>query len=207
MIFRQILFKFFGPTSEYFAKYNAFCLHIFDYACLRRKAYCNRRGSRLWKNCIHQKHFWKWLVGGCIAFLSFYPARPAPGHKVQKPSKKFSTDMGKLQPADPIRPASSFILARQHLQKLKLPPWIERKTFFSIRDHGGSDFKKKQQRCKIEMKNEAKTFYFGDHIRTWSCDFQKKERNKGLHLIACGLWLQQFFQIWPFMWKVCPPLV
>ena len=31
--------------------------HIFDYACLRRKAYLNRRGSRLWKNSIHQKHF------------------------------------------------------------------------------------------------------------------------------------------------------
>ena len=38
---------------RYFAKYDAFCLHIFDYACLKRKAYCNRRGSKLWKNCIH----------------------------------------------------------------------------------------------------------------------------------------------------------
>ena len=24
--------------------------------CLRRKAYCYRKGSKLWKNCIHQKH-------------------------------------------------------------------------------------------------------------------------------------------------------
>ena len=37
--------------------YDAFCSHIFDYACLRRIAFCNRRGSRLWKNCIHQKYF------------------------------------------------------------------------------------------------------------------------------------------------------
>ena len=30
MIFTQILFKFFDPTSECFAKYDAFCLHVFD---------------------------------------------------------------------------------------------------------------------------------------------------------------------------------
>ena len=29
-----------------FAKYDAFCSHIFDYACLRRKAYCYRRDSK-----------------------------------------------------------------------------------------------------------------------------------------------------------------
>ena len=23
----------------------------------RRKAHCCRRGSKLWKNCVHQKHF------------------------------------------------------------------------------------------------------------------------------------------------------
>ena len=50
------MFKFFSPTFECFAKYEAFCSHIFDYACLRRKAYCNRRGSRLWKNCICNDH-------------------------------------------------------------------------------------------------------------------------------------------------------
>ena len=29
--------------------HDAFCSHIFDYACLRRKAYCYRRGSKLCK--------------------------------------------------------------------------------------------------------------------------------------------------------------
>ena len=43
----------------------------------------------------------------------------------------YKPDMGKLRPAGP------FILARRHLHKLKLPPSIERKTFFlSFRDHG-----------------------------------------------------------------------
>ena len=28
-----------------------------------------RRGSKLQKICIHQKHFWKWLVGGCIPII------------------------------------------------------------------------------------------------------------------------------------------
>ena len=36
IILRQILFKFFDPDSECFAKYDAFGAHIFDYACLRR---------------------------------------------------------------------------------------------------------------------------------------------------------------------------
>ena len=48
----------------------------------------------------------------------------------------YIADMGKLRPAGQIRPAGSFILALRHLQKLKLPPCIERKTFFSFRDHG-----------------------------------------------------------------------
>ena len=40
---------FIDPNSEYFTKYGAFCSHIFNCACLRRKAYCYRRGSKLWK--------------------------------------------------------------------------------------------------------------------------------------------------------------
>ena len=28
----------------------------------RPKAYYCQRGSKLWKNCIHQKHFQTWLV-------------------------------------------------------------------------------------------------------------------------------------------------
>ena len=73
----------FDPNSECFAKYDALCSRIFDYAYLRRKTYCYRKGSKLWKNCIHQKHFKKWLVGGCIAS---HPSTPA--HKLQKPSKE-----------------------------------------------------------------------------------------------------------------------
>ena len=56
-IFRQILFEYFDLDSECLAKYDAFCSHIFDYACLRRKAHCYRRGSKLWKNCVHPKQF------------------------------------------------------------------------------------------------------------------------------------------------------
>ena len=36
-MFRQILLKLFDPNSKCFAKYNAFCSHIFDYAYLKRK--------------------------------------------------------------------------------------------------------------------------------------------------------------------------
>ena len=49
--------------SECFAKYHAFCSHIFDYACLRRKAYCCRRGSKLWKKLYTSKAFLK-IAGG-----------------------------------------------------------------------------------------------------------------------------------------------
>ena len=39
----------------------------------------------------------------------------------------------------------------------------------------GSDFQKnKPQRCKIGIKNEVKTFYFGDHIRMWTVISKKK---------------------------------
>ena len=51
--------KIFDPNSECFAKYDAFCLRIFDYARLGRsvKAYRYQRGSKLCKNFILQKHF------------------------------------------------------------------------------------------------------------------------------------------------------
>ena len=43
----------------------------------------------------------------------------------------------------------------------------------------GSDFQKNMpQMFKIEMKNEIKTFYFGDHIRTWTVISKKR---KGVH--------------------------
>ena len=59
VLFEQFLSKFdkfFVPKSECFTKYDAFYSYIFDYACQGRKAYCYRKGSKLWKNCIHQKH-------------------------------------------------------------------------------------------------------------------------------------------------------
>ena len=84
--------------------------------------------------------------------------------------KDSKTDVGKLRPAGQIRPAGPFILARRHLLKPKLPPWIKRKIM------DGSDFfqKNKPQRCKIEIKNEVKTFHFGNHIRTWTVISKKK---------------------------------
>ena len=42
---------------------SAFCSHIFDCACLRRKAYCYQRASKLRKNCILQKAFLKTADG------------------------------------------------------------------------------------------------------------------------------------------------
>ena len=40
----------------------------------------------------------------------------------------------------------------------------------------GSDLKKnKPQRCKIGIKNKVKTFYFGDHICTWTVISTKKK--------------------------------
>ena len=39
----------------------------------------------------------------------------------------------------------------------------------------GSDLRQnKLQRCKIGINNEVKTFYFGDHIRTWTVISTKK---------------------------------
>ena len=46
-IFKQIWFEYFDSNPECFANYDAFCSHIFGYACLRRKAYRYRRGSKL----------------------------------------------------------------------------------------------------------------------------------------------------------------
>ena len=81
IIFRKTLFKFFDPNSKCFAKYNAFCSHIFDYACSRCKAYRYRRGSKLWKNCIHPKHFENgWWED---AYSLSYSPGSAPGHNLQ----------------------------------------------------------------------------------------------------------------------------
>ena len=50
--------------------------------------------------------------------------------------------------------------------------------FFPLEITNGSDFQiSKPQRCKIESKNEVKTFYYGDHIHTWTVIFKKKKRS------------------------------
>ena len=74
------------------------------------------------------------------------------------------------------------------------------RPFIPLEITDGSDFQKnKPQRRKIEMKNEVITFYFVDHIRTWTVISKKK---KCLHLVfqsAYGPRLQQIFQIRPFV--------
>ena len=45
--FQANFVKFLDTNSECFTKYDAFRSHIFDYACLRRKAYRYRRGLKV----------------------------------------------------------------------------------------------------------------------------------------------------------------
>ena len=54
--FGKFSLNFLLLKSECFTKYDAFCSYIFDHVCLGCKAYCNGKSSKLWKNCIHQKH-------------------------------------------------------------------------------------------------------------------------------------------------------
>ena len=56
--------NFFAPKFEGFTKYDAFHSHIFDYACLGRKACCYQRGSKLWKNCFHHLKTCLKMAGG-----------------------------------------------------------------------------------------------------------------------------------------------
>ena len=81
-----MLFTFFDPNSECFAKYDAFCSDIFDYACLRRKAYRYQKGLNLRKNYVYQKHFLE-VAGGRMHAPHPTPLYP-PGHKLQKQSKE-----------------------------------------------------------------------------------------------------------------------
>ena len=68
-------------------KYDAFCSHIFDYACLKRKVYRYRRGSKLWKNCtgciknIFENNWWE------DAYPSSCPPGSASGNKLQNLKK------------------------------------------------------------------------------------------------------------------------
>ena len=49
-------------------KYDAFYSHIFDYACLRRKAYRYRRGSKLQENLYIKNIFENgWWEGACLS--------------------------------------------------------------------------------------------------------------------------------------------
>ena len=48
--------NFFVSNSKCFTQYGAFCSYIVDNAGLGRKVYCYRKGSKLWKNRIQQKH-------------------------------------------------------------------------------------------------------------------------------------------------------
>ena len=80
------MFKFFDPNSECFAKYDAFCLLIFNYACLgvRLVAIEEVRNYRKFvciKN-IFENGWWQ------DAYPSSYLSGFAPGHKLQKPSKE-----------------------------------------------------------------------------------------------------------------------
>ena len=70
ILFEQFSGKFCAPNSECFIKCEPFCSYIFDHACWGRKAYCYRKGLKLWKNyCIYRKHVRKWLAGGCIPHI------------------------------------------------------------------------------------------------------------------------------------------
>ena len=40
------------------------------------------------KNCIYQKSFQKWGVGGMYSLSLILPSGSAPGHKLEKPSKE-----------------------------------------------------------------------------------------------------------------------
>ena len=60
VIFEQFLGKFclnFLPLNVSVSpNIMHFVRNIFDYACFGREDYCYRIGSKLWRNCIHQKH-------------------------------------------------------------------------------------------------------------------------------------------------------
>ena len=50
------------------------------------------------------------------------------------------------------------------------------RPLFPLEIMDGSDFQKnKPHPCKIEIKNEVKTFYFGDHVRTLTVISKKKK--------------------------------
>ena len=69
IILRQILFKFFDPDSECFAKYDAFGAHIFDYACLRRRLFALEE-VRSYGKTVYIKNYFEngWWEDACLSF-------------------------------------------------------------------------------------------------------------------------------------------
>ena len=59
-VLRQIVFVLFALKFEVFTKYRYDTIFFarFRFLCtgIKRRNYCRRRCSKLWKNCIHQKH-------------------------------------------------------------------------------------------------------------------------------------------------------
>ena len=80
------MLKFFDSNSGCFAKYEAFCSHIFNNARFRRKAYSYQRGSKYRKivciKIILENGWWD------DAYPLSYSSGFAPGHKLQKPPKE-----------------------------------------------------------------------------------------------------------------------
>ena len=59
------MFKFFDRNSECFAKYDTFCSHIFNYACLRRKRLIVIEEVRNYRKLYTSKTFLK-MAGGSV---------------------------------------------------------------------------------------------------------------------------------------------
>ena len=79
--------KVFDANSECFAKYDAFCSHIFDYARLRRKRLIAIERFETMEKLFASKIFLK-LAGGRMHSPLSYPHGSAPGHKLRKSSKE-----------------------------------------------------------------------------------------------------------------------
>ena len=72
VLFESFSGKLFDPNSECFVKYDAFCLHIFDYACLR----LTKRFEIMGK--LHTSKTFLKMAGGRIYIPLILPPRFAP---------------------------------------------------------------------------------------------------------------------------------
>ena len=75
---RQILFIFLAPNFECFTKYDAFCSHSFDYACLRRLRHIVMKRFEIMEKFYLSKALLKIAGRGDAS-----PSYPAAKHKVQ----------------------------------------------------------------------------------------------------------------------------